>query len=153
MAHVRAPAFYENMQVPDNFTGRFDLLLVHLFLIIRRGLGNRAFNQTLFDTMFADMDQTLREQGVGDMGVPKHMKRMMKAFNGRMHAYQDSFEDADSFRDILRRNLYGTVPDVSGEALNAMMSYLKKTDCALQAKDPQEIAAGDIPLPKPGGGS
>jgi cytochrome b pre-mRNA-processing protein 3 len=145
LTRVRQPFFYETMEVPDSFTGRFDLLLAHVFLVIRRTLDAKDFNQALFDVLFADMDQTLRERGIGDMGVPKHMKRMMKAFNGRMHAYHDAFADEGAFREVLRRNLYGSA-EVSEAALERMSMYLKKMDAALQRQDAGGIVRGNFEL-------
>lgn len=129
LLNTREPIFYEKHGVPDSFDGRFDLLLVHLFIIIHLLMGRDEYEdlaQSLFDSVFKDMDQTLREMGIGDMGVPKHMKRMMKAFNGRMHSYQwavdpDSLEGQEveglqktSLVQALERNLYGTVKDNEG---------------------------------------
>ena len=84
MAQSRDPAFYEALGVADSVDGRFDLISLHTILVIERleqfGKPGRKLAQTLFDTMFVTMDFTLREMGVGDLGVPKHMQKMMKAF-------------------------------------------------------------------------
>ena len=125
LAHIRKPVFYERYGVPDSFDGRFDLLLVHLFMIMEAG-GEAEFNQALFDASFADMDQSLREMGIGDMGVPKHMRKMMKAFNGRMHAYRDALADGD-LEGALRRNVYGTVAKPDTKGVKALTQYCEKT--------------------------
>lgn len=151
MARVRAPIFYTEKGVPDTFDGRFDLLLLHLFLVMERLLqeegGDYAdFNQALFDVVFADMDQTLRERGIGDMGVPKHMRRMMTAFNGRMHAYHTAFgvgEDQD-ITDALRRNLFGTVNDVAPQHLQSMLDYAKTMRALLRDSPPVSVMSGDF---------
>lgn len=120
--NTREEVFYKRYGVPDNFDGRFDLLLLHIFIILHHIMEHddyEAISQALFDVMFKDMDQTLREMGIGDVGVPKHMKRMMKAFNGRMYNYQValapdsvSIEDVEgltvaSLEEVLARNIYG----------------------------------------------
>ncbi len=124
LLNTRNTVFYEKYGIPDTFDGRFDLLLVHIFIILHVLMSSDKYevmSQALFDTVFKDMDQTLREMGVGDMGVPKHMKRMMKAFNGRMHSYQwaidpDSLEGKNmdnikklSLNSSLKNNLYGSI--------------------------------------------
>ena len=89
--NTRKEIFYTRYKVPDSFDGRFDLLLLHIFIILQRIMEQdnyQELSQCIFDEMFKDMDQTLREMGIGDVGIPKHMKKMMKAFNGRMHNYQ-----------------------------------------------------------------
>ncbi len=68
--------FYTKYGVPDSFDGRFDLLLLHLFIILRQLQAHENYeeiSQALFDCIFKNMDQTLREMGIGDMGIPKHM--------------------------------------------------------------------------------
>lgn len=126
LLNTREAVFYKKYGVPDTFDGRFDLLLVHIFIILHILMDNNEYeimSQALFDSVFKDMDQTLRELGIGDMGVPKHMKRMMKAFNGRMHSYQwaidpDSLENQNiddikklSLNSSLKNNLYGSIID------------------------------------------
>ncbi len=122
LLNVRNRYFYEECGVPDTFDGRFDLLLLHIFMILNHLMKHEdceALSQDIFDITFRDMDQTLREMGVGDVGVPKHMKRMMKAFNGRMHSYQlaldpDSLSGKEieglresSLEEAIKRNVYG----------------------------------------------
>lgn len=148
LAQVRQPVFYAERGVPDSFDGRFDLLLLHLYLVVERMLSEenvgQEFNQALFDITFADMDQTLREMGIGDMGVPKHMRRMMKAFNGRMYAYKAAgiHKSIESLESALRKNLYGTLPDVDTPVLRAMAEYVLTCRAKLQAQSAHEILNG-----------
>ena len=109
LENTRLEVFYREYSVPDSFDGRFDLLLLHIFIILRRIKGQDNYDelsQDLFNVMFKDMDQTLREMGIGDVGIPKHMKKMMLAFNGRMHAYQEAVSSAKALRGVVARNLY-----------------------------------------------
>ncbi|MCC7305257.1 MAG: hypothetical protein IT558_03245 [Alphaproteobacteria bacterium] len=126
LEYIRHPAFYREMGVPDSFTGRFDLMLMHIFLVMERFRAEAPdFNQALFDATFFDMDQTLREMGIGDMGVPKRMRRMMKAFNGRMHAYSEGFQK-DDLDTVLRRNLYGTITNPDEKFVQEMKIHMKQ---------------------------
>lgn len=127
LEHIRQPAFYEEGGVPDTLDGRFELLLLHVFFVLdplvdHAGAGKRTLGQALFDAIFADMDQGLRESGIGDMGIPKHMRRMMKAFNGRMHAYREAVHGG-GMQAALRRNLYGTLETLDEAALARMEAY------------------------------
>jgi cytochrome b pre-mRNA-processing protein 3 len=149
LSRTRAPQFYTDYGVPDSFDGRFDLLVLHVFMPITKmalqGRAGIAFNQSLFDVMFADMDQTLREMGIGDMGIPKHMKRMMKAFNGRMHNYKDDFDRFGVIsEDVLRRNLYGTIEQVAPAHLSAMKDYVAANMAFIADQDIARILAGHI---------
>lgn len=150
---AREPEFYSDYSVPDTFDGRFDLLLLHVFCVLNRMLEQgeeaaEAFNQALFDVTFADMDQTLREMGIGDMGVPKHQRRMMKGFNGRMHAYQQALAD-DSLDQALRKNLYGTVKDLDDTTLKNMVDKTQEIMSALSAQNIEEIMTGNIYFDRP----
>jgi cytochrome b pre-mRNA-processing protein 3 len=154
LMQVRRPQFYAQFSVPDTFDGRFDLMLVHLFLLIDRmiaeGPAGLDFNQDLFDVTFADMDQTLRERGIGDMGMPKHMRRMMKAFNGRMHAYDIAIKGTAAMEEVLARNLFGTIENPPAHGLAAMAAYIRDSRDALRTQSFENIKAGRAvfaPLP------
>ncbi len=145
LEHIRKPQFYTAFGVPDTFDGRFDVLLVHVFMVMEAvGYGNPKaddFNQALFDVTFADMDQTMREMGIGDMGIPKHMRKMMKAFNGRMHAYQGAFKDG-GLEEALRRNLYGTIDTVDAGTVEKFSSYFKDNMGVLKALGFDALVSG-----------
>ncbi len=95
LSHSRMPDFYIRYGVPDSFDGRFEMLVLHIYLIfykLRKHKKYKDLSQCVFNRTFKDMELTLREIGVGDVGIPKHMKKMMYAFNGRMHAYRQAIE-------------------------------------------------------------
>jgi len=146
LEQVRLPVFYTDYGADDRFEGRFDLLLVHLFCVLHVMQGHsEEFNQALFDATFADMEQTLREMGIGDMGIPKHMRRMMKAFNGRMTRYDEAYgRGKDSMVEALRLNLYGTLQSVSSEHINRMYNYIELTLKDLKSQSPENISGGVI---------
>src|SRR4051812_46321929 len=90
VAQAREPAFYAAFGVPDTVDGRFDMLLLHLWMVLRRLLRSGdggELSQMLFDHFCADMDGNLREMGVGDLTVPKRMQKFGEAFYGRSMAY------------------------------------------------------------------
>ncbi len=94
-AAARAPLLYEAYAVPDSFDGRFDALVLMLFLVLDRverdttlsGEEADELRRLLLELAVADWDRALREAGVGDLGVGRHIKRMMTAALGRMTAY------------------------------------------------------------------
>ena len=99
VAQARSPAFYRDYDVPDTMEGRFDLIVLHLVLLIER-LGRdadagRGIGQQLFDVFCRDLDANLREMGVGDLAVPKRMRAFGEAFYGRQAAYVAAFAAAD----------------------------------------------------------
>ena len=155
---TRNEIFYTRYGVPDTFDGRYDLLLLHMFIILHSIMDHPDYpriSQALFDTIFKNMDQTLREMGIGDVGVPKHLKRMMKAFNGRMHSYQwaiapdtistEGMEDFDfpkSLADALKRNLYGTTCEQEGWNEDVLLDMEKFVRINLSQSDKALILSG-----------
>ena len=149
---VRQPKFYEKYGVPDTFDGRFDLMVLFIFLVFQRMLEEGRdealhFNQALFDVCFEDMDQTLREMGIGDMGVPKHMRKMMKAFNGRMHAYEQALTDGD-LAAALRKNLYGSALEADEKKIAKMEVKALEILAFLKIQDMDAILSGKIAFEK-----
>ncbi|MEM1192355.1 MAG: ubiquinol-cytochrome C chaperone family protein [Pseudomonadota bacterium] len=101
MEQSRLPVFYTAYAVPDTFDARFDLLTVHVYTLMRAlktsgGQGDKAaqsrdLSQKLFEVMFRNLDDTLREMGVGDLSVAKKIRPMAEAFYGRVGAYETAF--------------------------------------------------------------
>jgi cytochrome b pre-mRNA-processing protein 3 len=90
VTQAREPLFYRDLAVPDTVNGRFDLLVLHLWMVLRRlraMADGKSLSQTLFDRFCDDMDANLREMGVGDLTVPKRMQAFGEAFYGRAAAY------------------------------------------------------------------
>ncbi|WFU76565.1 MULTISPECIES: ubiquinol-cytochrome C chaperone family protein [unclassified Bradyrhizobium] len=95
VTQAREPIFYRDLGVSDTVNGRFDLLLLHLWLVLRRlrtVQGATELSQALFDRFCEDMDDNLREMGVGDQIVPKRMRAFGEAFYGRVQAYDQAIE-------------------------------------------------------------
>jgi cytochrome b pre-mRNA-processing protein 3 len=146
---ARRPAFFTDAGVPDTVEGRFELIALHAFLVMRRladgGAGMADFNQRLFDFMFADIDRSLRELGVGDLGVGKQVKDMAQHFYGRVAAYEAGLAAADPavLRDALDRNLFGsTLPDPI--AVARMAAYLRQEADRLDGVPLTGLLAGEV---------
>jgi cytochrome b pre-mRNA-processing protein 3 len=141
---ARQPAFYVRLGVPDSVDGRFDLLLLHVLLVMRR-LGNAAAKQSLFDLMFADMDRSLREMGVGDMSIGKKMKPMLAGFYGRAAAYEKALATTgdEDLSAALSRNLYGLA---TGRAEHApdIARYVRTSVAALAAQNETDLEQGRV---------
>lgn len=136
VAAIRQPVFYLRFGVPDTFEGRFDLLVLHVSVVLRhlgrQGAAGEAVAQRLVDTMFARFDVAMRELGVSDIGVPKRMKRLAQAFRGRTTAYHAALETEDetALRDAIERN----VLNGSGQALD-LARHTRRMDAALAGVD------------------
>ena len=109
VAQAREPLFYRELGVPDTVDGRFDMVLLHLWLVLRRLRaieGGAGLSQALFDHFCSDMDANLREMGVGDLTVPKRMQKFGEAFYGRAAAYDAALQaGAEPLAQALCKNL------------------------------------------------
>jgi cytochrome b pre-mRNA-processing protein 3 len=122
VAAARDPYLYHDLGVPDTLDGRFDAIVLHVFLLIRRlnteaGTGT-ALAQAVFDAMFLDMDINLREMGVGDMSVGKRNRAMWEAFHGRSVAYATAWDDPPSLQTALARNFWRGSDSPPGSAMS-----------------------------------
>jgi cytochrome b pre-mRNA-processing protein 3 len=147
VAQARQPVFYRDMAVPDTVDGRFDMILLHSFMVMLRLRDDTAetssgLSQLLYDIMFVDMDQAIREMGVGDLSVGRHIRRMMKAFNGRMAAYENALNDPVAMKDVLRRNVYGTVTDFDPAVLESLANYVQETLATMREMPLEMLVVG-----------
>ncbi len=151
VAQARRPDFYRDLGVPDTVDGRFELVALHGYLLLRRlrpSQDGAGLAQALFDVIFADMDASLREMGAGDLGVGKRVKVMAKGFYGRMAAYDAGLAGEAPLADALRRNLYGTVEPTEA-ALTAMAQYLRDAAQGLEKQPESGLLAGQATFPNP----
>lgn len=146
VTQARLPAFYLHGGVPDTVEGRFEMVSLHAFLVLRRlragGDEGRARGQRLFDVLFDDMDQTLREMGVGDLSVGKKIKAMASSFYGRIGAYEEGLRsEGDAvLTDALTRNVFGQSAATAHAAMLA--GYVRRCDAALASQPVGDIVAG-----------
>ncbi len=150
---ARRPIFYRDLGVPDTLDGRFDMVVLHAFLVLRRlkaeGQAQGPVGQALFDLMFADMDASLREMGVGDLSVGKKVKQMATGFYGRVAAYEQGLEaGAAALGEALRRNLYGTVEPTQGHVV-AMAGYVRRQADLLATQPVAAVLAGQVRFGEP----
>lgn len=148
---ARLPAFYSDHGVPDSLDGRYEMISLHVFLALQRlkreGDAGAALGQALFDAMFGDMDRSLREIGVSDLGVGKRVKEMAKGLYGRIAAYEAGLNGPDAqLDDALRRNLFGTVPEIPPESVAVLRHYMRDAVEAFAATSGPALLAGDVPV-------
>lgn len=153
VAQARQSGFYEVLGVPDSLDGRFEMIVVHTVMVLRRlrgaGSEGKIIAQALFDQMFADMDRSLRELGAGDLGVGRRVKRMAKAFYGRADVYEKGLDGPKGLlEDAVTRNVYGTVSSPAHQASD-MASYIRREAASLSKLDGSELLAGRVSFGAP----
>jgi cytochrome b pre-mRNA-processing protein 3 len=152
VTQARDQLFYRNLGVPDTVNGRFDMLVLHLWIVLRRlrpTEGGAVICQALFDRFCEDMDANLREMGVGDLTVPKRMQAFGEAFYGRTAAYDLAVaQGREELALALNKNI------LDGEQIeNAgrLARYAEAALAALAELDDMSIqsASWRFPLPLP----
>ena len=116
VAQARAPAFYRVYGVPDTVNGRLEMIILHVILFLQRLEQDtpelRRLGQAVFDRFCRDMDENMREMGVGDMALPRQMRRIGEAFYGRRRTYAAAVEATDGadLAAALERNVFAGSP-------------------------------------------
>jgi cytochrome b pre-mRNA-processing protein 3 len=155
VVHVaRQPGWYIDGEVPDTMDGRFDALVLVLALLMLRLEAETGDNPRhpaarlsadLADCFITDMEGNLRQDGIGDQAVPKHMGRMMAALGGRLGAYRDAGPDAAAMADALQRNLYRGA-DVPAAALAWTVAEAHRLAAQFARIDFDRLSVGKLAL-------
>jgi len=148
VAEARKPVWYAEMGVPDTLDGRFDMISAVLTLVLIRleaeGRAGRAPNARLTEVFIEDMDGQLRELGVGDVVVGKHIGNMMSAIGGRLSVYRDTLGDPALFEEALVRNLWRGEPGAEAKPA-AVAQRLRTLAAKIDASDWATLKAKGLP--------
>lgn len=157
VAQARSAAFYRAYGVPDTVEGHFELIVLHVVLVLGRlgraddgspgAKANRRAGQQLFDVFCRDLDHNLREMGTGDLAVPREMRRFGEAFYGRQTAYCAALAVAGEpeLEKALARNIFGMAGIDDNVA--RLARYVRAVVTRLEARDPDGLVAGGAAFP------
>jgi len=162
VAQARQPLFYRGFAVPDTLEGRFEMVVLHMFVLLKRLDGEseqgrdrgRAgiIAQAVVDALFRQLDDDMRELGIGDLTVPKKMRLAAAAFHDRLRAYREALgsNDSGTLDNLLRRHVYQDC-DADAAVPSRLADYLR---LALDLAGEQEFATietGRLDFPDPAG--
>jgi cytochrome b pre-mRNA-processing protein 3 len=164
VTEARHPEFYLHYGVPDTVTARFDMIVLMIAVVLhrlrsepvpqnapRRGAppDPRQRGQELVELFFAEMDRSLREMGVGDLSIPKRMKKLAAAWNGRFLVYDEALDEADGekFAAAIARNVLADLEDRSGAP--ALAAHCLETTRTLAATPIADVLEGRVAWPDP----
>jgi len=144
----RLEKFYTQWGVPDDVDGRFDMIVLHLMLLVRRlrphGEETKDLSQEILNIFFADMDRNFREMGVGDMSVGKHVKKAAKAFYGRAEIIEEGLGvSQEALETSLMETLYRAV-DLATSDEKKMSMYVIETNNYLSQQSLKQLLSGQI---------
>lgn len=146
--------FYEIYGVPDTTEGRFEMVSLHGGLLVNRlcrpdmGREGKILAQAFFDVMFKNIDWSMRERGVGDLAVPRRIKKMMSDFKGRAFAYDESCRAGCSeLTHALVRNVYGNSEKPSTDTVKQFSHYIQSCVTELEKQGLSDFWRGIVYYP------
>jgi cytochrome b pre-mRNA-processing protein 3 len=151
---ARAPVFYRDWGVPDTVEGRFEMIALHLVLILDRlskdGEAGVALGRDVTEACIADMDDNMREIGIGDLSVPRKVKKAAAALYDRHRDILAALTDSD--RQVLERVLESTIgqlPGATGFSVEPLARYVVERHKALSGLESQQLLSGAAQLQTP----
>ncbi|MBE1236194.1 ubiquinol-cytochrome C chaperone family protein [Phaeovibrio sulfidiphilus] len=154
VAQARSPFFYERLGVPDTLDGRYDMLVIHMALLLRRlssfAPGDRPTRkaplprlaQYLFDLMEKDLKHNIRRIGIQETAITRETRKMLRAFYGRAYSYEMGLrEGTPALVQALRENLYRNT-EVSADQVAAMAGYIIRQEERLKVLPEDDFLEG-----------
>jgi cytochrome b pre-mRNA-processing protein 3 len=142
---------YASLGAPDTPAGRYEIVVLHLFLVLERLRDEPDIGQVLprlvVERFVSDMDDSLRELGTGDLAVPKKVRRAADGLYERVTAYRSavSTDDASALAQMLASYVF-LAEDADWRSV-ALASYAAKAKATLARQDTGAISAGEIAFP------
>ena len=153
VAQSRAESFYRELGVPDTMEGRFELIVLHTHLVLERlrhdGHAGQALSRALIEAFVADMDASMREIGIADLGVPRRVKRAAAALFERSRAYAAA-QQASGASDALPEALAEHIHVQDGASLNLpsqLARYVRHAITSLDQQPSRMLLDGRLAFP------
>lgn len=146
---ARRPAFFVDWGVPDTAEGRFEVLALHMILLLDRlaadGPAAAKLAEMTSETYFEALDAGLRELGVGDLSVGRRIRTMAESYIGRAKTYRVALasRDIEHLEDALARNVYGALTAPAG----GLASYMMMAAEALKSQPSARLVSGIVEFP------
>lgn len=153
VTQARQPLFYTGLGIPDTVEGRYEMVVLHLFLLLERlraeGDAAQRLSRRVIEAFVSDMDDSMREMGVGDLSVPGKVKRAAAGFYERSGEYRAALAAAEPERlaaSLAARLFVGAPPEqLPGEQLLA--EYVRSVAAALARVPFADMRAGRVTFP------
>lgn len=153
VAQARSEVFYRRHGVPDTVHGRFEMVVLHVALVLARleleGGAGQETGRAILESFVADMDDACRRLGIGDMGVPRQVKKAAAAVLERGNAYRAAIagrDEDDALVGVLAAEVWRAAPaEVPGAG--ALAAYVRRTVASLEAQGGARLVAGTVSFP------
>jgi cytochrome b pre-mRNA-processing protein 3 len=155
VTQARRAEFYAALGVPDTPNGRYEMVVLHLFLVLERlrEEGETPLPRLLVEAFIADMDDSLRELATGDLSVPKKVRRAATGLYERSMAYRAALTSGEesALADALSEHLYegGDGAANGSRGALALAGYVRNALRSLAACNVATILDGRVAFPIP----
>ncbi len=151
VAQERLPVLYQGLGAPDTLEGRFVILSLHLFAVLHRlkGGGSQAAEtaQALADLFTSDMETVLREVGVGDLSIPKKVRKLIASGAALLQSYEDAYaRGGGRLQETIAESLPGN-EDAARAASARLTPYLEDVLRDLETQSVRDLCAGQLRFP------
>ena len=158
VTQARSRAIYAAWGVPDSNEGRFEVIALHLVLVLRRiakeGEAGQPLGQALTEAFVIDLDDTFREMTVGDMAVPRHVKRAVAVLHDRFTTYGAALDQTgqEALDGAVTARLAG-LPGAEALDVTAVAAYIREAAGALEHQAGASVLQGQLAWPQIHAGS
>ena len=159
VAQARHEAFYTLWHVPDTLEGRFEMIVLHLFLAVERlqkeGAAGQELARSLMEAFVVDIDDHLREVGIADLKVPKHVKKAAAIAYDRFEDYGKAMKGAGKLDKLVLSNVYdhdGRSNAVGADEVagaEGIACYMGAATAKLSQQNSAMVMAGQLTFPAP----
>ncbi len=147
----RKPSFYSVIKIPDTVNGRFELIVLHLFLLLycfRRNSIATLARQNLINIMIEDLDRALRQMGTGDLSVGRKVKKMASVIQVRLRAYESALESGhEGLSKVVTENFFSSVQPAPDIEIKLMTGYVLQASKGLLKMSREEVMSGRVIFP------
>lgn len=149
---ARNPFLYTSCGVPDDGNGRFEMVMLHVALVLRRMRAHTPKFESeslhLVEAFFRDMDHNFREMGIGDLRVGGKVKGCVGILYGRCNAYDTALSSNTGLEDALRRNVFAVTGAPNDAGIVSLAQYVREADALLTKVSDADLLAANIAWPK-----
>jgi len=154
VAQARSEPLYREFGVPDTVHGRFEMIVLHVALVLSRleleGDAGQETGRAMLEAFVADMDDACRRLGIGDMGVPRHVKKATAAVLERGNAYRAAIAgdaEGSALASVLAAEIWRD-PDAATSTASALADYVRRAVARLEAQDEAALVGGTVNFPE-----
>lgn len=124
--------FYKDLEVKNDINGRFEIIVLHIFIIFyslkENSEVNKIFKQNFLETFIDELESTYRELGISDNTFGKKMKTAAKSLYGRLNIYNNTFKNNSRFEEALLRNIWPLDTELTDKVHKLSEYTYKKVD-------------------------